>query len=64
MPVLFDRPGRHPGQLVGRSPYLQAVHVSLPAECIGNIVPVTIRAALANSLAGDGSAGRGIGAAA
>ena len=26
MPVLFERAGRHPGQLVGRSPYLQAVH--------------------------------------
>ena len=26
MPVLFERPGRRPGQLVGRSPYMQAVH--------------------------------------
>ena len=27
LPVLFERPGRHAGQLVGRSPYLQPVHV-------------------------------------
>ncbi len=26
LPVLFERPGRHAGQLIGRSPYLQAVH--------------------------------------
>ena len=26
LPVLFEKPGRHPGQLVGRSPYLQSVH--------------------------------------
>src|SRR5947209_8595997 len=26
LPVLFDRPGRHEGQLIGRSPYLQSVH--------------------------------------
>ncbi len=25
--VLFEKPGRHPGQIVGRSPYLQPVHV-------------------------------------
>ena len=27
LPVLLEKPGRQPGQLVGRSPYLQAVHV-------------------------------------
>jgi len=64
MPVLFDRPGRHPGQLVGRSPYLQAVHAELPADRIGDIVPVTITAALANSLAGEAMPATGIGAAA
>jgi tRNA-2-methylthio-N6-dimethylallyladenosine synthase len=52
MPVLFEKPGRHPGQLVGRSPYLQSVHAEAPAERIGDIVPLTIRAALPNSLAG------------
>jgi tRNA-2-methylthio-N6-dimethylallyladenosine synthase len=53
MPVLFDRLGRRAGQLVGRSPYLQAVHAELPVERIGEIVPVTISAALANSLAAE-----------
>ena len=27
LPILLERPGRNPGQLVGRSPYMQAVHV-------------------------------------
>jgi tRNA-2-methylthio-N6-dimethylallyladenosine synthase len=52
LPVLFERPGRHPGQLVGRSPYLQSVHAEAGAERIGEIVTVTIRAAQPNSLAG------------
>ena len=53
LPVLFEKPGRHPGQLVGRSPYLQAVHADAPADRIGQIVPVMIRAARPNSLAGE-----------
>src|SRR5713226_7096267 len=53
LPVLFEKPGRHPGQLVGRSPYLQSVHADAGAARIGEIVPVTIRAALPNSLAGE-----------
>jgi tRNA-2-methylthio-N6-dimethylallyladenosine synthase len=53
LPVLFEKPGRHQGQLVGRSPYLQAVHADAPAERIGEIVPVMIRAAQPNSLAGE-----------
>ena len=39
--VLFERPGRHPGQLVGRSPYLQPVQVEAPASLIGEIAAVT-----------------------
>jgi tRNA-2-methylthio-N6-dimethylallyladenosine synthase len=62
--VLFEKPGRHPGQLAGRSPYLQAVHAELPADRIGAIVPVTIRAALANSLAGEALPEDDLGAAA
>ena len=50
--VLLDRPGRHPGQLVGRSPYMQAVHVDAAAAEVGAIVEVRIDAALANSLGG------------
>ncbi len=53
MPVLFEKPGREPGQLVGRSPYLQGVHASAPAAMIGDIVPLTIRAALPTSLTGE-----------
>ena len=52
LPVLFEKPGRHPGQLVGRSPYLQAVHAELSAHAIGEIVAVRIDAAQPNSLAG------------
>jgi tRNA-2-methylthio-N6-dimethylallyladenosine synthase len=52
VPVLFDRPGRKPGQILGRSPYLQAVHADGPQRLIGRIVPVTIGAAARNSLAG------------
>ena len=53
LPVLFERPGRHPGQIVGRSPYLQAVHADGPAELIGRIAPVKIAAAAMNSLTGE-----------
>jgi tRNA-2-methylthio-N6-dimethylallyladenosine synthase len=52
VPVLFDRPGRRPGQLVGRSPYLQAVHAQLEAAHLGKILEVEIVAAGPNSLAG------------
>jgi tRNA-2-methylthio-N6-dimethylallyladenosine synthase len=40
--VLIEKPGRLPGQLVGRSPYLQPVHVMAPPELIGEVQPVTI----------------------
>ena len=33
--VLFEKPGRRPGQLVGRSPYLQPVQVMAPERLIG-----------------------------
>ena len=52
MPVLFDRHGRRPGQLVGRSPYMQAVHAEVPEEAMGSILSVRIDDASANSLAG------------
>ena len=50
--VLFEKAGRHPGQLVGRSAYLQAVHADAPETAIGAVVPVRIAAVGANSLAG------------
>src|SRR4051812_2266735 len=50
--VLFDKPGRHPGQIVGRSPYLQPVPVVGPASLIGEIAPVTVLEVRTNSLFG------------
>jgi tRNA-2-methylthio-N6-dimethylallyladenosine synthase len=50
--VLIDKRGRHPGQIAGRTPYLQAVHLDGPEELIGKIVPVEIVAAGPNSLSG------------
>ncbi|MCP5080085.1 MAG: tRNA (N6-isopentenyl adenosine(37)-C2)-methylthiotransferase MiaB [Alphaproteobacteria bacterium] len=48
--LLLEKPGRYPGQLVGRSPYLQPVHVTNTNAAIGDIVPVHIDAIGANSL--------------
>ena len=52
VPVLLDREGRRSGQLVGRSPHMQAVHVDAARDLFGEIVPVVISAAQANSVAG------------
>ena len=52
VPVLFERAGRRLGQLIGRSPYLQAVHVMAPPHMAGRLAAVHIEAAGANSLAG------------
>src|SRR5205085_1382623 len=50
--VLMERPGRLPGQLTGRSPYLQPVQVMAPDDLIGAMVPVTITDIGTNSLFG------------
>ncbi|HLN07565.1 MAG TPA: MiaB/RimO family radical SAM methylthiotransferase, partial [Xanthobacteraceae bacterium] len=50
--VLLERPGRHPGQLVGRSPYLQPVQVMAVSSLIGTIVAVTVTRIGPNSLHG------------
>jgi tRNA-2-methylthio-N6-dimethylallyladenosine synthase len=50
--VLFEKPGRLPGQLVGRSPYLQPVQAMAPAELIGTVAMVTIMDVGTNSLFG------------
>jgi len=50
--ILFEGRGRKPGQIAGRSPYLQAVHVEGPDELIGRIAAVDIVAASPNSLTG------------
>jgi tRNA-2-methylthio-N6-dimethylallyladenosine synthase len=50
LPVLFEARGRKPGQLAGRTPYMQAVHVTAPDDMLGQIRTVSIREAGANSL--------------
>lgn len=50
LPVLFTSPGRHAGQLAGRSPYLQPVHCQAPESLIGSEVMVRIVEAHPNSL--------------
>jgi tRNA-2-methylthio-N6-dimethylallyladenosine synthase len=49
--VLLERCGRRPGQLVGKSPWLQSVHLETAAS-VGDVVEVEIVAAGPNSLAG------------
>jgi tRNA-2-methylthio-N6-dimethylallyladenosine synthase len=50
--VLVERPGRRPGQLIGRTPYLQAIHFHGPKRLIGSILPVEIDSAHGISLGG------------
>ena len=50
--VLFEKPGRLPGQMVGKSEYLHAVHVDAPEAQRGEIARVRITNSAANSLAG------------
>ena len=52
MGVLVEKPGRHAGQMVGRSPWLQAVHLDADPQDAGRILDVEIIAAGPNSLAG------------
>ena len=50
VPVLFDHRGRKAGQLVGRSPYMQSVHVQAPDALFGRIAEARIERAGPNSL--------------
>jgi tRNA-2-methylthio-N6-dimethylallyladenosine synthase len=50
MEVLFDKKGRHDGQVTGKSPYMQAVHINDGAEYLGKIAHVQIEGVIANSL--------------
>lgn len=56
LPVLLERAGRKPGQLVGRSPYMQSVHVPVPEglqhRLTGRLFDVAIEAAYDHSLGG------------
>ena len=51
--VLYEKPGRLPGQMVGKSDHLHAVHVSDPGARAGDLVRVRITASAPNSLAGE-----------
>jgi len=42
MDVLFERAARNPGQIVGRTPYLQPAHVIAAKDIIGCVLPVRI----------------------
>jgi tRNA-2-methylthio-N6-dimethylallyladenosine synthase len=50
--VLLEKPGRLPGQLVGRTPYLQTVQVMARPELIGSLMPVAITDIGTNTLFG------------
>ena len=50
--VLFEKKGRQRNQAIGRSPYLQSVHVEDADHLIGQIVPVFIASGEQNSLTG------------
>ncbi len=55
--VLFEKPGRHAGQIAGKTPYMQPVHVDGTFHggqgLIGCVTPVRIAAAGSNSLSGE-----------
>ncbi len=53
LPVLFEREGKREGQLVGRSPYMQAVYALAPKALLGSVAEVRIKAGYANSLAAE-----------
>ncbi|QUS36600.1 tRNA (N6-isopentenyl adenosine(37)-C2)-methylthiotransferase MiaB [Falsirhodobacter algicola] len=50
--VLYEKAGRRPGQMVGKSDHLHAVHVDDPAGRVGDLVRVRITGSGSNSLAG------------
>jgi tRNA-2-methylthio-N6-dimethylallyladenosine synthase len=50
--VLLERAGRHPGQIAGKTPYLQAVQIETQTNKIGDTVQVVIERAGSNSLFG------------
>jgi tRNA-2-methylthio-N6-dimethylallyladenosine synthase len=51
--VLYEKPGRLPGQMVGKSGHLHAVHVADPTGRIGELVRVRVSASSSNSLAAE-----------
>lgn len=57
VPVLIERAGKHDGQMMGKSPYLQPVHAYLPAETIGHEIEIEITELKHYSLGGMPAAG-------
>src|SRR3954463_7608434 len=55
--VLFERPARNPGQIVGRTAWLQPAHVFASPDIIGQVLPVTIDSLERYSLLGTVAAG-------
>lgn len=53
VPVLYAREGRHAGQLVGKTPWLQPVHARASNAAAGQILETRILALAPNSLAGE-----------
>ncbi len=53
VPVLFAEPGRKPGQIVGKTPWLQSVYADGDPRLIGRILDVRLTEGHANSLAGE-----------
>jgi tRNA-2-methylthio-N6-dimethylallyladenosine synthase len=51
--VLFERAGRNPGQIVGRTAYLQPAHVMAPPDIIGQVLPVRLESLERYSLLGE-----------
>lgn len=52
MPVLFEQKGRHKGQLIGRTPYMQNLHARTKDDNINKMVDVVVTDATTNSLSG------------
>ena len=52
IPVLLEKPGRRPGQMIGRSPWLQSVHMEIDGAHSGTLVDVEINAVGTNSISG------------
>jgi tRNA-2-methylthio-N6-dimethylallyladenosine synthase len=48
--ILLERPGRKPGQLIGKTPWLQSAVVSIPGATIGDLVEADIVDAHPNSV--------------
>ncbi len=53
LPVLFDRKGQKPGQLLGKTPYMQSVYVDASERLFGMMTDVKISRAFQNGLAGE-----------